>query len=374
MTEHPHAPQPTTDTATGTTAAELSADFAGRVNAALDAFLEGQAGTVGAISADAVELVGSIRALVRGGKRLRPLFAFWGFLGAGGDPADPSIVQAGAALELFQAAALIHDDLIDRSDTRRGQPSVHRRFEALHRSRAWHRNGARFGEAAAVLAGDLCLSYSEQLFGTIVPVPPAARAVFDTMRIQVMAGQYLDVLEESAGPTFGPEDAVARARTVVRYKSAKYSVENPVLLGGALAGAPEALQRAYSEFALPLGEAFQLRDDVLGVFGDPAETGKPAGDDLREGKRTELIAHALLLAGDADRGFIQERLGAEDLSPEEVGRMCLILRGSGALAATERAISELSGSGFEALERLPVAEQVRGALRGLGEAAIRRTS
>ena len=343
MTEHPYAPQPTTDTAPGTTPEELSANFAGRVNAALDSFLEGQAGTIGEISADAVELVGSIRALVRGGKRLRPLFAFWGFLGAGGDPADPAIVQAGAALELFQAAALIHDDLIDRSDTRRGQPSVHRRFEALHRSREWHRNGGRFGEAAAVLAGDLCLSYSEQLFGTLVPVPPAARAVFDTMRIEVHGRAVPGCAGGVRGPTSG-RDAVARARTVVRYKSAKYSVENPVLLGGALAGAPEPLQRAYSEFALPLGEAFQLRDDVLGVFGDPAETGKPAGDDLREGKRTELIAHALLLAGDSDRGFIQERLGAEDLSTEEVGRMCAILRSSGALAATERAISELSGS------------------------------
>lgn len=347
--------------------------FTDRVNAALASFLDEQREIIGCISPHADELISSISDLTLNGKRLRPRFAYLGFVGAGGDPQDEDIVRIGASLELFQAAALIHDDLIDRSDTRRGQPSVHRRFEALHRGAAWARDAARFGEAASVLAGDLCLSLSEQMFGTTT-APPAARRVYDTMRTQVMAGQFLDVLEESAGPSYGADQAVARARTIVRFKSAKYSTENPMLLGGALAGASGAVLEQYSAFALPLGEAFQLRDDVLGVFGDPATTGKPAGDDLREGKRTELIAHALRLGTTTDRDFIQERLGAEDLDDAEVARMCRILSDSGALAATEASISQLSEQGFGALDALPVPAPVRGALRHLGLAAIRRTS
>lgn len=355
-------------------AGEFSAAFSERIEASLTSFLAEQHDVISQIAPAAGELVTAISELTRGGKRLRPLFAFWGFVGAGGNPDDERIVTAGAALELFQAAALIHDDLIDRSDTRRGQPSMHRRFESLHRASGWHRDAPRFGEAASVLAGDLCLSLSEQLFASISPAVPQARTIFDRMRAQVMAGQYLDVLEESAGPAYGPADAVKRARTIVRYKSAKYSTENPTLLGGALAGAGESLLEQYSRFALPLGEAFQLRDDVLGVFGDPAVTGKPAGDDLREGKRTEIIAHALTLASVEDQAFIQGRLGAEDLSDEEVDRMRNLLESCGALGATEESIHALSEQGFAALDELEVSPMARHALRTLGLAVIRRTS
>ncbi|WP_309080031.1 polyprenyl synthetase family protein [Zhihengliuella sp.] len=351
-------------------------DYVLRVGDLLERFLEGQSEFVYAISPDADELVAAIRDLARQGKRLRARFAYLGFLGGGGDPAANDIVRLGASLELFQAAALIHDDLIDRSDTRRGQPSVHRRFEALHRRARWARDSARFGEAAAVLTGDLCLSFSEQLFGTLA-APASTRRVFDAMRAQVMAGQYLDVLEESAGPSHGPEAALARARTVVRFKSAKYSIENPLLLGGTLAGISDDLAERYSAFALPLGEAFQLRDDVLGVFGNPETTGKPAGDDLKEGKRTELVAHALRLAAPEDSDFIQTRLGAEDLRDDEIRRMCSILEDSGALAQTEQSIDRLSERGFAALEDLQVGTpsvraEVVESLRALGLQATRR--
>jgi geranylgeranyl diphosphate synthase type I len=362
------------DTSDPEKARDLSADFSERLETLLSEFLAEQHEAISDIAPAAAEIVTAIDELTRGGKRLRPLFAFWGYLGAGGDAQATDIVQAGAALELFQAAALIHDDLIDRSDTRRGQPSMHRRFESLHRASGWHRDAPRFGEAASILAGDLCLSLSEQLFATIQPLVPEARTIFDRMRAQVMAGQYLDVLEESAGPAYGPAEAVKRARTIVRYKSAKYSVENPTLLGGALAGASSDLLEQYSRFALPLGEAFQLRDDVLGVFGDPAITGKPAGDDLREGKRTEIIAHALTLAPPADQEFIQSRLGADDLREDEVTRMSALLESCGALAATEASIAELSEQGLAALDRLTVTPLARHGLRTLGLAAIRRTS
>lgn len=348
--------------------------FTGRLDEALARFLAEQRGIVAEISPSAIDLVASIESLVQGGKRLRPRFAYWGYIGAGGDGDDDGIIRAAAALELFQAAALIHDDVIDRSATRRGRPSVHKSFEYIHHRRGWARDGVRFGEAAAILAGDLCLSLSEQLFATAAPAGSPSRVIFDGMRTQVMAGQYLDVLEESAGPSSADADVLQRARTILRYKSAKYSTENPLLLGGALAGADSALLAGYSAFALPIGEAFQLRDDVLGVFGDPMVTGKPAGDDLREGKRTEMIAHALLQAPGRDRDFIQDRLGAHDLSDEEIDRMSAILKESGALRATEESIGELSSRGFAALAELPVGEDVRLQLRVLGEAVINRAA
>lgn len=333
---------------------ELTRTYTQRVADGLEAFLADKALEIGAITTSAVALVDSITALVQGGKRLRPAFAFWGFVGAGGDPQADDIVKVGVALELFQAAALIHDDLIDRSDTRRGQPSVHKRFEAQHRELQLDGDAAHYGGASAILAGDLCLSLSEEVFASVQSVGASTRKIFNQMRTQVMAGQYLDILEESAGSSYDPSEAVKRARTIVRYKSAKYSTENPFLLGGALAGATPQLLDAYQAFALPLGEAFQLRDDVLGVFGDPSVTGKPAGDDLREGKRTELIAHAMLLAGEEAKQLISARLGAPDLSDAEVGKISSVLQECGALAETEANIEQLTHEALAALENIPV--------------------
>lgn len=351
-----------------------NARYIAALNDHISAFLGQQRATVDAISPHATELMDALIQLATGGKRLRASLAFWGFVGAGGEDDDAAILTLGGSLELFQTAALIHDDLIDASDTRRGNPSVHRRFEAMHSREQWHKDPARFGESAAILAGDLCLSLSEQLFATISQVPPRTRAIFDEMRLQVMAGQYLDVLEENAGPAWEADAALDRARSILRYKSAKYSAENPVLLGGSLAGANEQLLEGYSRFALPLGEAFQLRDDLLGVFGDPATTGKPSGDDLREGKRTELIAHGVQLSGNADREFIQNRLGASDLTDAEIADMTLILIASGAQEATENSIQQLSTRAFAALEDLDIPERARAALRGLGEAAVNRNA
>ena len=285
--------------------------------------------------------------------------------------------MAGAALELFQAAALIHDDIIDRSDTRRGGPSVHRRFSQLHERSGWKLDGERFGHAAAILTGDLCLSFSEEMFAAIGEGAVSgcrARDVFNIMRAEVMAGQYLDILEEVAGPTKPAATAVERASAIIRYKSAKYSSEHPLVLGGALAGADDALLAGYSAFALPLGEAFQLRDDVLGVFGDPAETGKPAGDDLREGKRTVLVGLTLTAANDGDASFVHENLGRQELTEEQIARIRAVMVGSGALEATESMISTLSDSAFTALETLPIPADVMQALETLGNAAVRRTA
>ena len=347
------------------------------LNAELGAFLEEQRQSMAGVSGDVAPLMDAISGLVAGGKRLRAMLSYWGWRGAGGAELAAEPIRAGAALELFQAAALIHDDIIDRSDTRRGAPSVHRRFSNLHGDSGWALDPERFGQAAAILTGDLCLSFSEEAFtavGAAAASGSSARRLFNAMRAEVMAGQYLDVLEEVAGPVRPREDAVQRARTVIRYKSAKYSTEHPLGIGGALAGADEALLRGYSDFSLPLGEAFQLRDDVLGVFGDPLTTGKPAGDDLREGKRTVLVALALDAAGEAARAELEHGLGNASLTLAEVDRLRDVVAATGALEATERLIDELAERAFSALDRLPLDGLVRGALEALGRAAVRRAS
>jgi geranylgeranyl diphosphate synthase type I len=351
--------------------------FVADVAAKLNGFLGMQQETMATISPDVAPLMGSISSLVTGGKRLRALMCYWGWRGAGGESAHPDIITAGCALELFQAAALIHDDIIDRSDTRRGGPSVHKRFSQLHEGEGWALDSERFGHAAAILTGDLCLSFSEEAFTEIggrAASGTPARRIFNLMRAEVMAGQYLDILEEVAGPVRDRAGAVHRAQSIIRFKSAKYSTEHPLALGGALAGAGDKLLQGYSAFALPLGEAFQLRDDVLGVFGDPGTTGKPAGDDLREGKRTVLVGFAINQAGAADSKYIDTMLGRQDLGEAEVAEIRRIIVDCGALEATESMIEELSNEAFEALERLPLAELPLTALRQLAEAAVSRAA
>jgi geranylgeranyl diphosphate synthase, type I len=348
-----------------------AADLRARVEKALAAFLAEQrsrlTGIDPALAAVAETLEGFV---LGGGKRLRPAFAYWGFRGAHGPDSD-QIVAAVSALELVQASALIHDDLMDRSDTRRGEPSVHRRFEARHTAAGWRGGAAAFGDSAAVLLGDLALVWSDELLHTsgVSPADLArARPVFDEMRTEVTVGQYLDVLTQATADT-----SLDRAGKVARYKSAKYTVERPLLLGAALAGAPVEVYDAYSGFGLPLGEAFQLRDDVLGVFGDPAQTGKPAGDDLREGKRTYLVAAAFAGLDDAGRTELDAGLGDQGLSLDGVARLRALIRDSGALAATERRIDELMTAALAALESASIDGEAQDVLHRLADAATRRT-
>lgn len=363
-----------------TTAEQLRLEqtaFVAAVAGKLNDFLTSRQNIMSTISQDIDPLMGSIANLVTGGKRLRALMCYWGWRGAGGDASASEVVTAGSALELFQAAALIHDDIIDRSDTRRGGPSVHRRFSQLHADQGWSLDSERFGHAAAILTGDLCLSFSEESFtdiGERAASGSQARLIFNLMRAEVMAGQYLDILEEVAGPVRDRAGAVTRAQSIIRFKSAKYSTEHPLALGGALAGASEELLRGYSAFALPLGEAFQLRDDVLGVFGDPVTTGKPAGDDLKEGKRTVLVAFALDLATPQESAFIDSRLGRPDLTDEDVAEIRRIIVDCGALQATEVLIDEFGAAAYAALDLLPLEDLPKTALRKLAEATVSRAA
>ena len=341
-----------------------------RVDKALEAFLAARRHQVLAIDPALAEICDAVEIFVLGGgKRLRPAFAYWGYRGAGGVDND-SVVAAVSALELVQASALIHDDLMDRSDTRRGEPAVHRRFEARHATAGWRGGSAAFGDSAAVLLGDLALVWSDELLHTsgVEPADLArARPVFDEMRTEVTAGQYLDVL------TVVTRDmSTERAGKVARYKSAKYTVERPLLMGAALAGAPAALVAAYSGYGLPLGEAFQLRDDVLGVFGDPAQTGKPAGDDLREGKRTYLVAAAHAALDPAERAELVARLGDPTLDDGGVERLRALIRASGALARTEERITDLTSTALAALAAAEMEAEAREVLLELADAATRR--
>ena len=292
------------------------------------------------ISEDLVPLSEALNEFLSGGKRLRPAFCYWGWRGAGGDANDPVLdeaaIRAAASLEFLQACALIHDDVMDCSDTRRGRPAVHHRFASLHRGSEWLGSPETFGVGAAILIGDLCLSWADQVLLTSgMPADALRRAkvVYDEMRTELMAGQYLDLLEQARGG-----GSIDRALRVVQYKSAKYTIERPLHIGAALAGASPQLTDAYTAYGLPLGEAFQMRDDVLGVFGDPKETGKPAGDDLREGKRTVLIATALDRSTETQAIVLRTHLGDPALDAAGLEALRSVICDTGALAFVEQQI------------------------------------
>jgi geranylgeranyl diphosphate synthase type I len=347
------------------------AAFRARVQAALDGFLDEQAVRLAPLGDDAARLLAEARAIVSGGKRFRAAFCYWGFHAVAGpsDVDDDALVRACASLELLHASALVHDDYMDASDTRRGRPATHRGFAAEHRGDGWRGDPEQYGASAAILLGDLLLSWSDELLrrcGLPLERVVAALDVFDRCRSEVITGQFLDVSVQARGVA-----DVDAAMTVLRYKSAKYSIERPLHIGGTLAGADEAGLAELSAFGLPLGEAFQLRDDLLGVFGDPSTTGKPAGDDLVEGKRTVLVALALDAAPADEAARLDAALGS-DLSPAEVAELRRIIDASGAHHQVEQVIGELVARATTALRRADLDEQARGVLGQLATAATDR--
>lgn len=354
------------------------ADLRPRVQACLDGELVTQRTVLAELGPDVLELVDAIARLLAGGKRLRAAFLHWGLRGANPDlGAGAGAVRLASSMEMFQVAALIHDDVMDDSDTRRGQPAAHRAMARQHVARGWLGDADRFGAAGAILAGNLCLTWADEMYATS-GLPPEAlargRATFDRMRTQLMAGQFLDVVE-SVRPwdDISTNERAARAHHVIRYKSAKYSIEHPLVIGARVGGAAEATVSALGAYGLDLGHAFQLRDDVLGVFGDPAITGKPAGDDLREGKRTVLVARTLELAGATEAAALVGALGTE-LDEEGVERVRELMAGSGALAAVEAEIARLAGSARAHLAAADIDAQARGVLGDLIDVTTARSS
>ena len=343
--------------------------FRARVQAALEAFLDEQAEPLLPLGLEAARLLAEARTSVAGGKMFRASFCWWGHRAISPPTDEDALVRACASLELLHASALVHDDYVDASDSRRGRPSTHRTFEREHRAAGWRGDPEQYGAAAAILLGDLLLSWSDQLLrrcGLSPAVVSPALDVFDLCRSEVIAGQFLDVSAQARGRA-----DVDTAMTVLRYKSAKYSVERPLHLGAALAGGSVESRAELSAFGLPLGEAFQLRDDLLGVFGDPATTGKPAGDDLVEGKRTVLVALALDAAPASDAALLDRSLGTP-LAADEVERLRRIIDASGAHAQVEAVIDQLTGLALEALGRAQIDDGAREVLRGLASAVTQR--
>ncbi|RBY77117.1 polyprenyl synthetase family protein [Geodermatophilus sp. TF02-6] len=351
----------------------------GAVSAALTGFLDVQRETLTAMDDTLLPVVDEVRALADGGKRLRPLFAYWGWRGVLGDhqedgPAedDAAVLRAVAALEFVHTSALVHDDVMDGALTRRGRPATHVGFAARHGDGRLAGDGDAFGVGAAILVGDLALVWSDELLRHSGLSPAAlmrARGVWDTMRTEVTAGQYLDLLR-AAGGLPGAQGAL----TVARYKSAGYTVQRPLQLGAAIAGAGERAADVYTGIGLPLGEAFQLRDDVLGVFGDPSVTGKSADDDLREGKQTLLIALAEQAADAEGRRLLAEVLGNPDAGSEDLDALRDLIERTGARVRVEERIAERTALARTAIAGAPITDDARAALDALAVAATTRTA
>jgi geranylgeranyl diphosphate synthase type I len=286
------------------------------------------------------------RFLLDSGKRLRPIFAYIGYLGAAKDP-SPEMIAAFASLELVHVCALIHDDVMDGSDTRRGAPAIHRSFEKLHRDKKLTGSAEQFGLSAAILLGDLALIWSDQMLhnaGLADQQLINGLKIYDEMRVELMAGQYLDVYEQALA-----SKSVEKALKVARYKSGKYTIERPLHFGAAIAGSHPSLEKLYSDYGIPLGEAFQLRDDLLGVFGNSSETGKPSGDDLREGKRTVLMALAAEGADAAGRSLLDNLVGNPELTSDQISELQEVIIKTGAVKKVEEMIAQFSDQALLAL-------------------------
>ena len=354
-------------------------DLRAEVHCELAAFLHAKRDEAAQIDAQFVAVVDTLSNFVLGpGKRLRPTFAWWGWRGAGGSLFDPqearAVLRAVSALELIHACALVHDDLMDDSTTRRGAPTVHVEFAVRHRTAGWLGAPERFGAATAILLGDIALAWADDMLcGAELWPDQLARAqtVWQAMRTEVLAGQYLDILTQASG-----DETPEAALRIDRYKTAAYTVERPLHLGAAIAGADPVLVQAYRRFGADIGIAFQLRDDLLGMFGDPRVTGKPAGDDLREGKRTLLLACGLRAAdekrqtGAAD--LLRGAIGNPHADEHAVTQVRELLIELGAVAEVERRITTLTNSALGSLCTADVTEPAGARLAELATQATCR--
>jgi len=345
----------------------------GAINNSLAQFFEQESASLRNIGIELTPVSDSLgRFLLDSGKRLRPLFANIGFLGAGGT-LSPEIIRATSSLELVHVCALIHDDVMDASDTRRGAPAIHKQFQVRHQSEGLHGSSEQFGVAAAILLGDLALIWAAKaLHESGAPSQSILRSLpfYDEMRVELMAGQYLDIYEQALA-----SESVERSLKVARYKSGKYSIERPLHFGASLTArsAPNVIE-IYSQYGLPLGEAFQLRDDVIGVFGDPEKTGKPAGDDLREGKRTVLVATTLSRANVIQRTEFLELFGRKDLESSQIQSLRQIIVDTGALIELETVIEEMTFKAHKALTTGGITPEAVALLDEMAVAATQRSS
>ena len=356
-------------------AAPSAVELAAAVTGQLRDYLRERRRDAAYIGADYAVLTEALEEFVlRGGKRLRPAFAYWGWRAVAGTEPGPDILRLFSALELLHACALVHDDVIDASATRRGLPTVPRIFAERHSDKDWHGSAEQFGLSAAILLGDLSLVWADDIVATAVAGTEAharVQRVWSAIRTEVLGGQYLDIVSEASGA-----ETVASAVTVNIYKTASYTITRPLQLGAAAAAdRPEVLE-AFHELGTSLGVAFQLRDDVLGVFGDPQVTGKPSGDDLRSGKRTVLLAEAVELAekNDPDAAELLRTCIGTELTESQVVEVRAAIESVGALAAVEGRIDRLTRRAIGVLDSVPIDAHARVGLTELARLAANRSA
>jgi geranylgeranyl diphosphate synthase, type I len=347
----------------------------GAITDQLRRYLHDRGAETAYIGDDYGELIAALEDFVlTGGKRLRPAFAYWGWRAVATEAPDAEVLLLFSALELLHACALVHDDVIDNSSTRRGRPTTHVHFAALHRDRRWRGSPERFGISAAILLGDLALAWADDIVLGADITPQAqrrVRRVWADIRTEVLGGQYLDIVAEASAA-----DSIASAMNVDTFKTACYTVTRPLQLGAAAAADRPDVQDVFTRFGTDLGVAFQLRDDVLGVFGDPAVTGKPSGDDLRSGKRTVLLAEAVELAEKSDpaaANLLRSSIGAQ-LTDAQVDQLRHVIESVGALAAAERRITELTQRAQATLAAAPINTDAKAGLSELAKTATNRSA
>lgn len=326
----------------------------------IDALLGSEIERWSALDSSLAEPLEALRTLVlSGGKRLRPAFCHWAFVGAGGDPLDPVLTDAGAALELLHSFALVHDDVMDDSLVRRGADAIHVQFRKQHSEQSLGGEARRYGEGVAILVGDMAFVYADKLMNA---APRVAVEVFTELRVELNIGQYLDV-----SATARSDATLPMAQKIAQFKSGKYTVERPMHLGAALAGRFDELATDISAYGIPVGEAFQLRDDILGAFGDTHVTGKPVGGDLREGKPTALLAFARGRASADDATFLDAHYGKAAISDADVAELQRILVDTEARSHVEQSIEQLTEAGLQALETLSITNEAKAQLGALAE-------
>ena len=301
-----------------------------------------------------------------GGKRLRPQFAYWGWVGAGGDPHAAEPHNIGAAIELLHVFALFHDDVIDDAATRRKRTTTQYRLAEVHQANGWAGESRRFGEGAAILIGDITSVISDQLALTL---SPAARVLWNDLRLEMNIGQYLDTLGSAQR-----ERSREATELVCRLKSAKYTVERPLHIGAVAADEERgsALIPMLSAYGLPLGDAFQLRDDMLGAFGDSSVTGKPVGGDFIEGKPTPLLSRAYEVATTSQREVL-DLVGTPGLDASTVERIQQVVHDTGAVSQMEELITSLTEQAVQALDKNSLSGDAHAQLVELASAVTSRS-
>lgn len=346
-----------------------------QIDQAISTTLHAQSHTTAALGPIASELLDPVRQSVGGGKRMRPLLLFASHA-AHGNTQPRAAAHVAAALELFQTAALIHDDVLDDSDTRRGLPALHRRVERTHTEHQWESSSQDFGEAGAVLAGDLALMASQRALneGLLELAPAPARMVstlFSEMADLVTLGQYAD-MRAAVQPLSALGNQEKDIRSVMRAKTASYTAEGPLGLGAALAGASAKVVDQMKRAGLALGHAFQLRDDLLGLVGTPETTGKPTGGDIREGKRTLALWRAWLGTDDNGRAVLTNTVGNKHAADAAVAKVLDVIKSTDAFVWAEAEIADSARTAREIFSDLDLAPEGAAALEQLVTLAVDR--